>query len=1060
MFVGFIGVCVGVAVCAIGWLRTYQLLMARGRQQEIQGRASRLIEEERRILELVAQGASLKQVLDSLTGAIERMAPRSFCSILLLDEDGIHLRAGSGGGLPAEYMEAVDGIPVGPDMGCCGSAAYRNQTVIVSDIATDYRWRNAKDLPLRYGLRACWSVPVRDSKGQVLGAFAMYHQQIIAPEPRDLAVVEAGAHLAGNVIERLTAERKLRESVERLQLAEEVAGFGIWERDLLRETMTLSPGAAAVSGLVRRTVRMKRSEVSDLIHADDRAAVADAASCAMQHQGEYRVDFRVVLPDGALRWCRSQGRVEFDDASPVRQPVRMIGAIIDITKEKAMLGQLHRSAERMRRAEEAAGFGVWEVDLESQTITLSEGMVAVNQLPDSSKLCYSLEEFDRLADPDQIAAVKAAAMKAARDRKAYDLELKRVLPDGSVRWHRVQGRPEFVGDRVRRLVGATMDITREHEILLSLEHARVKAEAAAAAKSDFLANMSHEIRTPMNGVIGMTGLLLDTDLTPEQREYAEIVRTSGEALLAIINDILDFSKIEAGKLPIDSLPFDLRRLLEEISEMLAPRAHEKGLDLIVHYPADLPWRFVGDADRIRQVVTNLAGNAVKFTHAGHILLNIECPEHDAGGAKLKISVSDTGIGIPAEKVDSLFEKFTQADSSTTRKYGGTGLGLAISKRLVELMGGSIHVESEAGRGSTFWFSLKLPVDTDTQANPLPPGALKDLRVLIVDDNEVNRRVVHEQISSCGMRNGSYARAEDALEAIRSAQAAGDPYDFVIADYQMPGMSGAALATTIKSDSTLRQPVFILLTSVSYSRHARALEDSGIDACLVKPVRHSKLIGTLAALWTARRPLPRTEPVPHTQRSQPVENAHLMPRSLHALQERTTGIFEGPCVRVLVVEDNAINQKVAVMLLGKLGVQADVAANGLEGLHKLRLTHYHAVFMDCQMPGMNGYEATAQIRLLPGPNQRVPIIAMTAQAIEGSRERCLEHGMSDFVSKPVKLEELTRVLETWIPKERHSAGTPPAQSGSPLFPAAPVSVVPRAPKKEPPDLAPRSTTEVC
>jgi PAS domain S-box-containing protein len=1006
---GFIGVCIAVAICAAGWLRTYQLLLARSREQETQERTSRLIEEERRILELVAQNASLKRVLDSLTGAIERMAPGCFCSILLLDEDRLNLRAGSGGGLPDDYMQAVDGIPIGPDMGSCGSAAYRNQTVIVSDIATDYRWRTAKELPLRFGLRACWSVPIRDSKGQVLGAFAMYHQRIAAPHPQELAVVEAGAHLAGNVIERLTAERKLRESVERLQLAEEVAGFGIWERDLQTGMMTLSPGAAAVSGLPRKGVQMKRSEVSQLIYREDRSLSAEASNRAINMQGEYRIEFRVVLPDGSLRWCRSQGKVEFDGD----QPVRMIGAIIDIDKEKAMLEQLHQSAERMRRAEEAAGFGVWEVDIESQTITLSEGMLALNQLSGNGTLCYTLEEFDKLADPDQLVLVRAAAERASMDRQPYELELKRVLQDGSIRWHRLQGRPEFEGDKLKRLVGATTDITREHEILLSLEHARVKAEAAAAAKSDFLANMSHEIRTPMNGVIGMTGLLLDTDLTPEQREYAEIVRTSGEALLAIINDILDFSKIEAGKLPIDALPFDLRRLLEEVSEMLAPRAHEKGLDLIVRFPSETPRRFLGDADRIRQVLTNLAGNAVKFTHSGHILMNVECLDEDPSAAKVKVSITDTGIGIPADKLDSLFEKFTQADSSTTRKYGGTGLGLAISKRLVELMGGSIHVESEVDKGSTFWFSLKLPLDSEIGLNQIAPAALENLRVLIVDDNDVNRRVVHEQISSCGMRNGSYATAEDALDAIRFAQTAGDPFDFVIADYQMPGMNGATLAATIKSDPALRQPVFVLLTSVSHWKHMRGLESSGIDACLVKPVRQTKLMDALAALWSTKRPgiVPPAPQVLAGRGGDGYDRATT--RSLSALSDSTAGKYTERGIHVLVVEDNAINQRVAVMLLEKLGIQPDVAANGREGVMKLRARPYDAVFMDCQMPEMNGYEATANVRLAAGPNQRVPIIAMTAQAIEGSRERCLEHGMDDFISKPIKLDDLARVIEKWV-----------------------------------------------
>jgi len=472
--------------------------------------------------------------------------------------------------------------------------------------------------------------------------------------------------------------------------------------------MTLSPGAAAVSGLERKATRMSRTELNHLIHRDDRALAVETARLAIHEGGAYGVEFRVLLGDGTLRLCRSQGRVEYAGGLAVR----MIGAIIDITKEKTMLEQLRESAERMRLAEQVAGFGVWEVDLSTRVIAFSEGMRALNRMQDDAPCATAWMKWTGLPAPGYAAAVKVARDHAIQIREPFQIEASMKLPDGSVRRRRVHGRPEF---------------------------------------DDFLANMSHEIRTPMNGVIGMTGLLLDTDLTQEQREYAEIVRTSGDALLAIINDILDFSKIEAGKLAIDAQPFDLPRLLEEVSEILAPRAHEKGLDLIVSYPGGIPRRFVGDADRIRQVITNLAGNAVKFTPAGHVLLNVDCLDMDTESVQAKISVTDTGIAIPSSKVDSLFEKFTQADSSTTRKYGGTGLGLAISKRLVESMGGSIHVDSEPDQGSTFWFCVRLALVSEPEMNPVPVEALQGLRVLIVDDNAVNRRVLHEQISHSGMR---------------------------------------------------------------------------------------------------------------------------------------------------------------------------------------------------------------------------------------------------------------------------------------------------------------------
>ena len=771
---------------------------------------------------------------------------------------------------------------------------------------------------------------------------------------------------------------KLRESAERMELAEKVAGFGIYELYSGGTPITFSPGWAALIGLPEGSTSIDPREASQLIHPQDRELVKEASRQAYS-TGEAQFEFRVILPDGSQRWQRDHVQVRKDDG----ETPRLIGASIDITQERTILDKLRESVERLRLAEEVAGFGIWEVDLLANTMTLSEGMLRLNGLPKGSPLRYTLEEFGKIVDPDHIAAVMSATQAAIASRMPFQIETQSISPNGSVVHHRIQGRPEFDGDLPVRIIGATMDVTREKEILASLQQARVKAESAAQAKSDFVANMSHEIRTPMNGVIGMAELLLSGDLTAEQRDYAETIHTSGDALMTIINDILDFSKVEAGKLVIRTSPFDLRVLLEEVSEMLAPAAHGKGLDLAVHYPAGVPTRFVGDQDRIRQVVTNLVGNAVKFTHAGHVLIAVERLAEDPSGTQMKVSVTDTGIGIPPEKFEALFDAFTQADTSTTRKYGGTGLGLAISRKLVELMGGSIQVESQVNHGSTFWFSLGMAVDDAMQADPAPD--VTGLRVLIVDARQVTRRVLQEQVSSWGMRATSCAAADEGFEAILAAQDAGDPYNFVIADQHMAGAHDTH--------------AFLLLTPVGRER-GTGWEHSGVDACLVKPVRHAKLMNTLLSL--------RAKKAGAGSAGEPGQLESLG-HSISALAGREVS---APSPRVLVVEDNRVNQKVAFMQFAKLGIQADVAANGREGLEMLRMRPYDYVFMDCQMPEMNGYDAVSQIRRLDGPNRCVPVIAMTAEALEGCRERCLQAGMDDYITKPVSMEDLTRMLKSW------------------------------------------------
>jgi PAS domain S-box-containing protein len=744
----------------------------------------------------------------------------------------------------------------------------------------------------------------------------------------------------------------------------------------------------------------------DFVHPDDRPATVAEMDHLLAGGETRNFENRYRCKDGSYRWF-------VWTATPYHDRQLIYAAARDISERKRTEEALARERNLLRTLMDHLPDHIFVKDRDSRFLTANAAVLRTLGARREEEV-LGKTDFDffprELAQPyydDEQAIIRSGRPLLNREELLVD-------HGGQRKWLLTTKVPlrdpagEVVG-----LVGLSHDITERREAEVAVERARQAAESASRSKSEFLANMSHEIRTPMNGILGMTELALNTELTREQREYLDLVKTSAESLLTVINDILDFSKIEAGKLELVAVAFNLRDSLADTLRTLAVRAQQKGLELVCHIAPEVPDALVGDAGRLRQIVINLVGNAIKFTDKGEVLVDVRLEGRADEQAWLHATVSDTGIGIPPEKQQLIFAPFEQADGSVTRRHGGTGLGLAISSRLVGMMGGRIWVDSEVGRGSTFHFTARLGLAREpVPPVPFDPDALRGLPVLVVDDNATNRRILTEMLGNWRMRPSPADGGTAALAAMRRAAAAGEPYALVVLDAMMPGMDGFALAEQIRAHPDFAGATIMMLSSADRAGDAARCEALGIAAHLMKPVKQSELLNTILTIL-------------HVGAGVPALAAEVPERP----PQSEPSAVAAPRLRVLLAEDNAVNQRLAVRLLERHGHSVVVAGNGREALAALERQPYDVVLMDVQMPELGGLEATEHIRAGErGTGRHVPIIALTAHAMKGDREKCLAAGMDAYLSKPIQARELLHALAALAPGSAPAAPAAPARDG--------------------------------
>jgi len=818
-------------------------------------------------------------------------------------------------------------------------------------------------------------------------------------EERTREITEKNIQLSEEIAERERTEKALRESEDHMHSIIRGAPDPMVVYDFDGNVTYLNPAFSRVFGWDLEELNGRKI---DYVPEEELAETRKLVDKVKLGENLYGIETRRLTKSGEVLDISMSAAIFRDSQGQIMGNVITLQ---DITDRKIAEKELRFRTAFFERLIESSPEGIVIMDIDGRIKQINSEFTRLFGFTEEDVIGRNLN--DLVVPPER----KEEAIKIAQlsDGKTYQIEKVRQRKDGSLVDVSLSGGPIIMDGKLEDVFVIYRDITDRKLAEKELRTAKDKAVEATRAKGDFLANMSHEIRTPMNGVMGMAEILLDTELTEDQREYVLTINDSANALLTIINDILDFSKIEAGKLDLSSEPFDFQTAAEDVGQLLAMNAKDKGIDLIVRYAPGTPRYLIGDAGRIRQTLMNLAGNAVKFTEQGHVLIDIQCEGKDDDIATLSVKVEDTGIGISEDALESVFEKFTQVDSSRTRAFGGTGLGLSISKQLIDLMGGSLDADSKAGAGSTFRFQLTLPLAKEPSKQVHPRLDLSEVHTLVVDDNPVNRKVICEQLESWGIPFDQAASGNEALKLMRKAGREEDPFRIALLDHQMPEMDGETLAKTIKDDKAFSDTILIMLSSGGFNADPNRMKTIGVQASLVKPIRTSQLLDILISAWATNQGEGTKEPGIDEKRV-------AQDKTEYRTERKAQDTFKAD---VLLVEDNPTNQKVSATVLNKLGCRVKLAVNGKEALELMQTGEYDIVFMDCQMPVMDGFEATRRIRKGEGIERHTPIVAMTANAMEGDREKCLKEGMDDYIPKPVNHDKIKSVL-------RRFCGTPAKQ----------------------------------